>query len=189
MLLAMRSDEVLLAEVRDDPEAFAVFYRRHERTVLGYFLHHVRDPHTSADLTAETFAASLVAARRFRPGPEPALAWLMAIARNKLMTFWRKGAVEARARRRLGLERVALEDESLRRVEEQLDAGGLDLEELLSVLPPSEREAVQARVIEERPYAQLAERLGCSNDSARQRVSRGLATLRNHLFNHNEGVR
>jgi hypothetical protein len=59
------ADHVLLAAVGSDPDAFGTFYRRHENRVLRYFLR--RGAELAADLTAEVFAAALVAAARFEP--------------------------------------------------------------------------------------------------------------------------
>lgn len=87
-----RSDEALLLATPRDVEAFALFYRRHERAVLAYFQRRTHDPETAADLTAETFAAALLAAPRFSPTPAPAAAWLFGIARNKLLRRATAGA-------------------------------------------------------------------------------------------------
>ncbi len=73
------------------PEDFGRFYDRHVRTVLGYFQRRTGNPELAADLTAETFAAALVARRRFKPGPVPASSWLFGIAQHKLAVgAWRR---------------------------------------------------------------------------------------------------
>ncbi len=74
-----------------------------------------RNAELAADLTAETFAAALV----------------------------------ARARRRLGLERIELTDADI----ERIDALGSDprAEVLLERLSPEQRGAIRAHVIDERP--------------------------------------
>lgn len=87
------TDEELL--VGDDPDRFAAFYRRHVRALLAYLARATRDPETAADLTAETFAAALVARRRDRPDRGPARAWLFGIAHNKLADWRRRGYAEA----------------------------------------------------------------------------------------------
>jgi DNA-directed RNA polymerase specialized sigma24 family protein len=104
-------DDALLAATRRDPEAFGAFYRRHERAVFAYFRCRVRESDLAADLTAETFAAALLASRRYRADGRPAV-------------------------------------------------------------------AVRARVIDEDAYPDIAERLRCSEQVVRKRVSRGLARLR-----------
>jgi RNA polymerase sigma factor (sigma-70 family) len=52
---------------------------------------------------------------------------------------------------------------------------------LLEDLPPRQREAVRARVLFEREYADIAAELRCSEMVVRQQVSRGLTRLRVRL--------
>jgi RNA polymerase sigma-70 factor (ECF subfamily) len=52
-------------------------------------------------------------------------------------------------------------------------------------LPEEQRVAVRGRVLDERGYAELAAELSCSQSVVRQRVSRGLRTIRRRL----EGAR
>jgi RNA polymerase sigma factor (sigma-70 family) len=171
-------DETLLAATRTEPTAFGAFYRRHEDRVLGYFLARVGDPEVAADLTAETFAAALTSAHRFRPRKKkPAVAWLFGIARNQLAMSRRQGRVEARARRRLGMAPVVLTDDAIERIAE-LDRTALTLVE---DLPGDQREAVRARVVDERDYPDIAKDLRCSEAVVRKRVSRGLETLRGRM--------
>jgi RNA polymerase sigma-70 factor (ECF subfamily) len=169
-------DAALLARVRSEPEAFGVFYRRYERAVLGYFMRRTGDAEVAADLAAETFAAALVSVRRFRGEGGSAGPWLFGIARHTLLRSLDKRRVEDRARRRLGWEPLTLDDDLLERVAR---AGGDDrVDELLKRLPPDQADAVKARVIDEEDYAEIAARLRCSQSVVRQRVSRGLGTLR-----------
>jgi len=169
-------DDELLALTPSRPAAFAVFYRRHERPILAFLRHRTGDAELAADLTAETFAAALVGARRYRPGREPAIAWLFGIARNKWLHARRRGAVEDRARRRLRMEPLVLEDEGLERIDR---LGTTEwAAELLSDLPAEQARAVRARVVEERSYEQIATAMRCSPSVVRKRVSRGLAAMR-----------
>ena len=167
-------DEELLATARAEPAAFGAFYRRHEDRVLSYFLARVGEPEVAADLTAETFAAALASSHRFRPRRKPAAAWLFGIARNNLAMSRRRGRVEARARRRLGMAPLALTDESVERIT-ALDRSALAL---VDALPGDQQDAVRARVIDEREYAEIAQDLRCSEAVVRKRVSRGLGTVR-----------
>jgi RNA polymerase sigma factor (sigma-70 family) len=162
------SDQELLESIaRCDGEAFTVFYRRHLPRVVGYLVRETGDRELAADLAAEVFAAALIGARRYRPTHDSALPWLLGIARNAVGVSRRRGPVEARARRRLGFEPVAFEEPDIDRTDE-----------LLASLPAAERDAVRARVVEERTYASIATEMRCSELVVRKRVSRGLARLR-----------
>jgi DNA-directed RNA polymerase specialized sigma24 family protein len=56
--------------------------------------------------------------------------------------------------------------------------GDARVEQLLERLTPEQARAVRARVIAGEPYPQIATTLRCSESVLRQRVSRGLAVLR-----------
>lgn len=171
----MRDDSELLA---GDAEAFGAFYARHEDAVLAFFLRRVRRADVAADLTAETFAAALRSRATHDPVRGEARGWLFGIARNVLSASLRRGRVEDDARRRLGMERLVLDDTALARVEELANAPALAA---LDDLPPEQRAAIAGRVVQERSYEELAADLQCSESVVRQRVSRGLRTLRTRL--------
>jgi DNA-directed RNA polymerase specialized sigma24 family protein len=111
-------DELLLATATGDAEAFAVFYRRHVGEVLGHLARWTGSYELAADLTGEAFAGALLGCRPYRPGGAPALAWLLGIAHNKLRESARHGRIVQRARERLGIPALALDDEGLLQVEE-----------------------------------------------------------------------
>ena len=164
----------------DDPQAFARFYREHAAPLTAYFLRRTRNAEVAADLTAETFAAALEGAARFDPAKGPAVGWLYGIARRQLMHASLRGHVEDRARRRLGMEPLLLTDEALERVEAlaTADATARTLHDVMGELPAEQREAVEARVVGELEYAEIAVAARTSEANVRQRVSRGLARLR-----------
>jgi RNA polymerase sigma-70 factor (ECF subfamily) len=138
------------------------------------------DAELAADLVAETFAAALAGCERYAPMRAPADAWLYGIAHHQLAQLARRGAVDRRARRKLGISRIELTDEQLERIE------ALDAEQPLASLvaaglaqlPPDQRAAIEGRIVDERGYGELAASQHVSETVIRQRVSRGLATLR-----------
>jgi RNA polymerase sigma factor (sigma-70 family) len=179
--LSKASDAELLRLTRQDAEAFGVFYDRYERAVLAFFWRATRRADLAADLTGEVFAAALESARSFDPAQGAARGWLFGIARHQLADLWQRGRVENRARERLGIEPLLLTDAAIERIDE---LGGSEHDavlEFLDELPEDQRAAVTARVVDERDYPELAAALSCSPSVARQRVSRGLRTLRRRL--------
>ena len=109
------------------------------------------------------------------------MAWLFGIARHELSAYFRRGAVERRAMRTLGLDVPVLTDGDYERVEELADlrARRSELVRALAELPLEQREALHLRVVEERPYREVAQTLGITEDTARARVSRALRALSN----------
>jgi RNA polymerase sigma-70 factor (ECF subfamily) len=178
------TDTELLARTGTDSEAFGELYERYETAVVGYLLRCTGDVELAIDLAGETFATVLESAGRYRPARKDghsAAPWLFTIAQNKLTDARRRGQVESRARRRLGLrEVIAYDDEALERIEATGSQTGW-VTELLERLPDDQREAVRARILDDRPYGDIAGELKTSELVVRKRVSRGLATLRNTL--------
>ncbi len=176
------SDAELLSATATCPEAYGIFYRRHVTALLRFLTWRTGRAELAADLCAEVFAVALEQCDRYDPERAPARSWLFAIASSRLRDSFRRGQVEDRARRRLGMPARDLTDADIERVEELIDAGrGLGVERLVEDLPEEQREAVRARVVDERDYSDIAGELKVSQAVVRQRVSRGLATLRSQL--------
>lgn len=177
------TDAELLALTRSDGTAFGVFYRRHVHAVLGFVVRRVGNAEAGADLTAEVFATALIQAESYAPERGEASSWLYGIANNKVLSYQRSGAIESRARHRLGIASLALTDEGIERVERlaSLDVEARVLHEAMDDLPDDQREALLARVVDERSYAEIAHDSDVSALLARKRVSRALHALRNRL--------
>ncbi|MDQ8047070.1 MAG: RNA polymerase sigma factor [Solirubrobacteraceae bacterium] len=174
------TDEQLLARsATGDERAFEAFYRRYQGAVLGYFLRRAGSRELAFDLAAETFAAVAASIDRFDAARGSAVGWLFGIASNVLLKSLRAGRVDAEVRRRLGYQAVSLDDHDLERVEELASLSDESrLVALLERLPVGQRDAILARVVEERSYGEIAASLQCSEAVVRQRVKRGLGALR-----------
>ena len=140
-------------------------------------------PETAADLTAEVFAAAFARRSSFRDEGRPARNWLYGIAGRQIGLYARRQRVSLKYRRKLGMERTALDANAIERLEARLDAGALRraLGDALVALPERQREALWLRVVDELPYGEVARRLGCSEGAARVRVCRALGVLSEHV--------
>jgi RNA polymerase sigma factor (sigma-70 family) len=174
-----RSDSELLTVSATEPGAFAVLYRRHAEDLLRYFARRTLDPEAAAELTAETFAQAFASRTTYRDTGANGVAWIYGVARHQLGRFFRSGRVDREARRRLGMPERELPLADYERIEDLVDFAPIRgaLEEALRTLGADQREALRLRVIEELPYTEVARRLACTEQNARQRVSRGLRRL------------
>jgi RNA polymerase sigma factor (sigma-70 family) len=171
-------DRDLLRESRRGNGGFEAFYRRHCEAVLAFHAQRVRDPEQAADLTAETFAAALLAVHdRSRELPDAPVTWLFTIAHRKLIDSYRRGRVVAAARRELDLPPLAIDDQDIERIIDVSASTDVALG-LAAQLPPDQFQALRARVLDEREYADIARELECSEAVVRMRVSRALKKLR-----------
>ncbi|MGI8622790.1 MAG: RNA polymerase sigma factor, partial [Solirubrobacteraceae bacterium] len=137
-----RTDAELLQATPREPEAFGAFYRRHVDAVLAYALSRCGRPEVAADLTAEVFAAALEQHRRFDSDRGPARAWLLVMTNSRWVDSLRRGQVEDRARRRLGMPARELDGDDLERIDALINLErGLDLDRLVADLPAAQRDA------------------------------------------------
>jgi RNA polymerase sigma factor (sigma-70 family) len=127
-------------------------------------------PHDGADCFQETVVSALRAYPDLRHA-DNLRGWLFTIAHRKVIDH-------ARRRQRHALP-VAEPPEVA-----AVDGDGLVDAELwaaVRTLPPKQRTAVVQRYLFDRPYAEVAELVGCSEEAARQNVRAGIARLRERI--------
>jgi RNA polymerase sigma-70 factor (ECF subfamily) len=138
---------------------------------------HARVGEHAADLTAEVFARAWLGRGSFKDLADgSALPWLYGIAHNVLRDSLRKRRVEDRARARLGLPRAVAPDPGYDAIERRLSLSEAAVS-ALARLPEGERELLDLRIVQERSYRDIADRLRCTPQAARLRVSRTLRRL------------
>lgn len=169
-----------LQQARTQPSAFADFYRSEAAPLLAFLARRTFDVEVARDLTAETFAQAFEHRRRFRGTTDAeARGWLYAIARHQLSRYARKGIVERKAIKRLGIQVPPVCPDDRQRILELADLA--EVRTLVATsfhsLPADQGAAIQLRVIDERSYPEVAASLGVSEQTARARVSRGLRRL------------
>jgi RNA polymerase sigma-70 factor, ECF subfamily len=178
-----RTDAELLAAAGTDPGAFRLLYERWAEPLFGFCYRRTLDPEVALELVAETFAVAYAKRHRFQDRGKPVGAWLHGIARRELARHHRRRRVELRAIGRLAVQLPELDQASIERVEELVDADWwrTKLDGALARLSERERDAVRLRVVEQLDYPTVAARLGCSEQAARTRVHRGLGRLATRL--------
>jgi RNA polymerase sigma factor (sigma-70 family) len=177
-----RSDEELLVASVRDARAYGEFYRRYEKPILSFMYRSTGRADLAADLAAETFARALESVESYDPERGPAGGWLFGIGRHVLARSLERAGVERRARERLGMSELLIEDATAERIERMAEGEeGARALELLADLPDEQGEAIRLRVLQEQEYADLSDELSVSEAVVRKRVSRGLAGLRRKL--------
>jgi RNA polymerase sigma-70 factor (ECF subfamily) len=139
--------------------------------VYGYLLMRCGSVAVAEDLTAETFVAAVAAVNR-RHIEEVSLAWLVSVARHKLVDHWRRVAREQR-----GLSAVEHEQDTLEDPWEDV----LDVEAAhaaLSRLAVPQRLALTLRYLDGLSVPEVAEHLGRSVHATETLLVRARAALR-----------
>jgi RNA polymerase sigma-70 factor (ECF subfamily) len=155
-------------------DEFAVSsYRRHYDSVYRFVRRRSANSQEAEDLTQEVFEAALAAFADQRLVAEPSLPWLYTVAERRLIGVWRRS---------LTTESLDPDSTPLLPIAESY---GSRVSEALLVglrgLPKGQRDVVVLKLFQGRAFAEIASRLDITEEACRMRLSRGLATLRDHL--------
>jgi RNA polymerase sigma-70 factor (ECF subfamily) len=170
-------DDVLLARIAaGDSAALTTLFRRQQQTVYRFALHLTGSEAFADDVTQDVFVEVIRHSARFVPGRASVGAWLCGIARNFV-------------RRRLEMERrlAAADEETLEAalpvvlpdpLEDLTEAERLEsLQRAVLSLPLRYREVIVLCDLQEMPYTEAAEAVGCAIGTVRSRLHRGRALL------------
>ncbi len=128
-------------------------------------------PDEIEDLVQETLLALHLQRGTFDPGL-PVSAWVMAIARHKLVDLWRR-----RGRRENLHDALDDVDESRMAAEPVEEGAQRDLDRLLRELPDIQRQAIVLTKIEGLSVSEASMRTGISESDIKVQVHRGLKRL------------
>jgi RNA polymerase sigma-70 factor, ECF subfamily len=153
------------------PDPVAAIYWKALPQVYGYLLPRCGSVAVAEDLAAETFVAAVEASRRPN-APDVTVAWLVGVARHKLVDHWRRTAREQRS--------LAAAEPPCEPVEDPW-AEWLDAEAAhaaLARLAPHHRSALVLRYLDGLPVARVADHLGRSEHATETLLVRARAALR-----------
>lgn len=162
--------ELLVRFVRGDEAAFEQVYRLFGAEVRGWCLRILRDASAADEVTVDAFWRAFRARARFDPsrgfGP-----WIRRIATNAARDHLRAGRGWTRA------ASVARDVAAPAVSHDVADAVAL----ALTRLPPRLRVIATLALIEEQPYAEIADALGIPLGTVKSRVFRATRALRAEL--------
>lgn len=186
--LAVLEDGPLMERFRDgDPAAFELLLRRHQGPVFRFLLRHVGDAASAEDLTQETFMRVVNGRAGFRTGAR-FTTWLYAIARNlsvdemRRRSYRRHPSLDAPIGSREGDDSRTLRD-VIPGASEAADDGAADgetraaLEKALGALPDEQREVFTLREMGGLSFQEIAEVVGCNENTAKSRMRYALERL------------
>lgn len=128
-------------------------------------------PDEVEDLVQETLLALHTQRGTYDP-TLPVSAWVLAIARHKLVDLWRR-----RGRQDALNDPLDDVDESLLAADAHEGTAQRDLDQLLQTLPQAQRVAIMLTKIEGLSVAEAAQRTGASESAIKVQVHRGLKRL------------
>ena len=177
-----KSGELLLYELCDDlvalakaenHEAFDRLVALHQERVYALAYRILENADDAADVQQETFIRAWQSIRRFRQDAAFST-WLHKITVNLCIS----------KKRRKQLDCVNIDDETIGSIpapsQEEPEAVAA-LKKVLASMPVHYRVLIVLRDLEERPFEEIAQVLGCSVESARVRVCKARKLLRDKM--------
>jgi RNA polymerase sigma factor (sigma-70 family) len=175
------TDQRLLSQAAaGDPDAFAVFFRRHQHVVTRFALTRARDADEVADVVSETFLAALRGAGRYEAEHPHAVPWLLGIAINVVLRRERSARRRLRLRARVAGTTPRYTGAEADAIAQAVDAArrGPALAAALATLPARERAVLELVAYADLSPGEAAVALGISSNAARLRLSRARARMR-----------
>lgn len=150
--------------------------------VYGYLLRRCGDRTSAEELTSETFLAAATTVRS-DPSAPVTIAWLIGVARHKLVDHWRRREREQRA-----LRAVAGSDDDVDDPwEARLDA--MRASTVLASLPPEHRTVLVLRYLDGLPVSEVADLLDRTVQATEALLTRAKRAFRAEYLATEEGDR
>jgi RNA polymerase sigma-70 factor (ECF subfamily) len=164
--------ELLERFAAGDLEAFEALFRQHQKEVYAWIVRIVRDTGIAEDLTVETFWRIYRSRARFDP-PGNFRAWARRIATNAAFDHLRRAPRETELRE--DLPGAPGSDPAVSREMRR------QIRTAFHELPAKYRLVASLALIEDEPYANIAEAVGISTALVKIRVFRAVRLLRKKL--------
>lgn len=167
----MTDEELMVAYVDGDTEAFEILYGRHKSRVLGFLMTKLRDRNEAEDVFQTVFTKLHRGRQKYRQDI-PFLPWLFTITRNALVDHVRKKGTHDRY--------ITVSEEVIDGyAEPAVDTTPIQAAFTeLSKLNESQRQALELRFNQGLTFAEIAEQMQTSADNSRQIISRAVRKLR-----------
>jgi RNA polymerase sigma-70 factor (ECF subfamily) len=174
----------LVERAKTDPEAFALLYERHVRSVFAFALSKVGDVSNAEDITSQTFLKALRGLPRYTYRGAPFRSWLLRIAANVVVDTRRAASgvvpLQHRPDGREPEEEIQVADE---RAEQDISAWeqAEAFNRLIADLTAEQRTVVQLRFVDGLQITGIAAKMSRSEGSVKMLLMRALQNLRRSL--------
>lgn len=179
----LESEQLLIAEVKDNPEQFGRVFDEFYPRILKYCVKRTGDVTLSEDITSEVFIKAFKNIHKFQWRDITFSAWLYRIALNEISSFFRK-------KQHISLDVMIQEDgfdppdktlfyEEILKAEDELrrHQDFLEVQKELQKLPVKYQEVLSLRYFEEKKISEIAEILDKKEGTVKSLLSRGFDKL------------
>jgi RNA polymerase sigma-70 factor, ECF subfamily len=157
--------------------AFAVLYDRYADRVYRHIVYRVGRTQDCEDLTQQTFLKAWQAMGRYQVTEVPFVAWLLTIAHNAVISYFRA----SRDHQSLTDDLPKIEEGSDPHSQAERHDRQLQVRQAIARLRPDYQQVVAMRYLEELEYSDIARQVGKKEANVRVILHRALREMRKHF--------
>ncbi|MGW5723661.1 RNA polymerase sigma factor [Amycolatopsis sp. NPDC003865] len=173
------ADDLAWRFAAGEPETLRAVFDRHGPAVQRLARASLRDPADVDDVVQATFVSAWNGRQTYDPGKAGLLAWLLGIARRRIVDLLRARGRQHRDSAAVAAVTPAEEAVVAESPERVLDR--LVIADELTRLPGPQREVLQLAFYADLTHAQIAERTGLPLGTVKSHLRRGMQSLRAQL--------
>lgn len=147
-------------------------YRAYHAQIYAFLLRKTGDPVEAEELTQQVFADVVAALSRKETAPRSFRGWLYAVADRRFADELRRRSHAAE------ISALRLPRQTPKEYEPSI---AREVKDAIGALSNEQRQLVVMKVLEGRPFAEMAERLGISEGACKMRFSRAIKHVRQRL--------
>jgi RNA polymerase sigma-70 factor (ECF subfamily) len=173
----LRVELAIVEAAKSDPSKFGALYEKYYRQVFVFVFRRIGDEEHSGDIVANTFLKAMLALSKYTFKGVPFSAWLFRIASNEINMFFRKSNRE----RVVSLDKSDLGKMIAESGESDSEENQKLLLRALATLSDEEMQLIELRFFEKRPFIEVGEIAGITENNAKVRTYRILDKLKQIL--------
>ena len=182
----LADEELMLRYAQGDSEAFDLLFARHKRSVLAFIRGYIRS-HDQAEDLMQTVFLRIIRNRNHYQAKARFTTWLFTIVRSVCIDVLRKeknrGAlrlIDGQLDENFQVERIQANEPTPR---EAMHLASIEeaIHEAVAALPTEQREVLLLRENTGLTFAEIAQLIGCGENTAKSRMYYAMTALRRHL--------
>lgn len=171
------NEEEQIRLAKKDPARFDMLYNRYHGQLFLFILKRVETETEAADITSQVFLKALLNLSRYRFQGVPFASWLYRIARNEISRMFSSRRITAV----VSIESTGICEMIAEMEEKEEEEKYNDILKTLKILHEEELELIELRFFEKRPFKEIGEILGITENNAKVKTYRVLDKLKAKL--------
>lgn len=177
--LSEKTDDKLMLHYQEgDEKALEELYRRYSGRVYAYLKKRLSDKDWADDVFQQIFTKLHQTRHQYNPAYRFDQ-WIFVMTKTVLLDFWKTTDVKTKRYFSESIDNVSIS--RLPVTQPMVEEPTLFSEPAMAALSSDQRAAMELKFIDELSYREIANKLGRSEDSVRQLVSRAIRKVRNQF--------